>query len=446
MLSDNLKKMRKQANDIFLTSLKAVDPTLAVQNYLQLRGETLELNGHKFSIDDFENIYLVGFGKAAASMAKGVENVLGAKLTAGIVNVKYGHLDEVSQKIKINEAGHPVPDEAGIKGTDEIINLVQNCGETDLVVCVISGGGSAIFPSPQTGISLEEKQHTTKLLLSCGADITEINAIRKHISKVKGGQFARAVYPATLITLILSDVIGDPLDSIASGPTAPDNSTFGDCINILEKYELLGKIPATVENHLKSGAQHQIPETPKENDTAFEKTYNVIVGSNLQAVLAAKEKAEQLGYNTLILSTFVEGETKDVARVHAAIAKEIHKTGNPISIPACVISGGETTVTIKGQGKGGRNQEFVLAAAMDISNFPSTVMLSAGTDGTDGPTEAAGAIADNYTVERAMQKKLKPENYLKENDSYHFFEQLDDLIITGPTNTNVMDLRLILIR
>ena len=446
MGNDTLKKMRRDALEIFNSSLQFVDPITAVKHHLKIDGEKLIIQDRSFPLSSFENIYLIGFGKAAAAMARGVEEVLGNKLRAGIVNVKYGHLERVSPKIRINEAGHPVPDEAGIYGTKKIVELVSNCTEMDLVFCVISGGGSALFPSPQEGITLEQKQVTTELLLRCGADIKEINAIRKHISKVKGGQLAKIVQPATLIVLILSDVVGDPLDVIASGPTAPDETTFDDCMAILEKYDLMGKICEDVIDHLKAGVQKRIPDTPKADDPAFEKTTNVIVGSNSKAISAAKERAEKLGYNTLILSSFVEGETKDVARVHAAIAKEVLKTGNPIPKPACIISGGETTVTIKGKGLGGRNQEFVLAAAIDIQGLENVVVMSAGTDGTDGPTDAAGAIADGLTIQRAIHLQMKALDYLQNNDSYHFFEKLGDLIKTGPTNTNVMDLRLILIR
>ncbi len=445
MGNNTLKKMRKDALDIFNSALQAVDPITAVKNHLKIDGEKLIVSDRSFSLSSFE-IYLIGFGKAAAAMARGVEEVLGDRLKAGIVNVKHGHLEEVSSKIKVNEAGHPVPDEAGIQGTNEIVGLVSNCTENDLVFCVISGGGSALFPSPQERITLEQKQKTTELLLECGANIREINAIRKHISKIKGGQLAKIVQPATLVVLILSDVVGDPLDSIASGPTAPDETTFDDCMVVLEKYNLMGKAPDDVINHLEAGAQKKIPDTPKADDPAFEKTYNVIVGSNWQAISAAKERADMLGYNTLILSSFVEGETKDVAKVHAAIAKEVLKTGNPIQKPACIISGGETTVTVKGKGLGGRNQEFVLAAAIEIQGLENVVVLSAGTDGTDGKTDAAGALADGLTIQRANKLQMKAQDYLQNNDSYHFFEKLDDLIKTGPTNTNVMDLRLILIR
>jgi glycerate 2-kinase len=446
MRNDILNKMRREALEIFHTSLKAVDPVIAVKRFLKKESITLIVKDNSFDLDSFDNIYLIGFGKAAAAMARGVEEVLGDDLKAGIVSVKYGHLDKVSSKIKINEAAHPVPDEAGMKGANEIVDFLKQRIETDLIICVISGGGSAILPLPCEGITLAEKQETTKLLLACGADIKEINAIRKHISQVKGGQLARLTQPATLVTLILSDVIGDPLDSIASGPAAPDQTTFEDCWAILEKYDLLGKIPPAVEQHLKSGVDKLIPDTPKAGDPAFSKTYNNIVGSNWEAVVAARDNAQKLGYNTLILSTFVEGETKDVARVHAAIAKEVQKTGNPIAVPACIISGGETTVTIRGDGLGGRNQEFVLAAAMDIQGMENVVILSAGTDGTDGPTDAAGAIADGKTIERANQLNLDTLKFLQNNDSYHYFEKSNDLIKTGPTNTNVMDIRIMLIK
>lgn len=444
--SDLLRQMRQDALAIFQASLQAVDPIAAVKRYLTLENDTLIVAGKSFPLTKYKGIFLVGFGKAGASMARGVEDVLQERLEAGIINVKYGHVQRLSSKIKINEAGHPVPDAAGMAGAREIVQFLEARRADELVICVISGGGSAIFPLPQEGITLEEKQEMTRQLLACGADIKEINAIRKHISRVKGGQLARIAQPATLITLILSDVIGDPLDSIASGPTAADSTTFQDCVNILTKYQLWGKIPRSIEQHLQAGAAGKIPDTPKAGDPAFTSTHNVIVGSNWQAVQAAEQAAAALGYRTLILSTFIEGETRDVARVHAAIAKEVRKSGHPIAAPACILSGGETTVTIRGTGLGGRNQEFVLAAAMDLRDMDNVVVLSAGTDGTDGPTDAAGALADGKSIARAQQLSLNASDYLQNNDSYHFFAALGDLIKTGPTNTNVMDLRIVLIR
>jgi hydroxypyruvate reductase len=285
----------------------------------------------------------------------------------------------------------------------------------------------------------------TKIFLEVGANIHEINALRKHVSQTKGGKLAKSAYPSTMITLILSDVIGDNLNSIASGPTVPDESTFEECLKILERYDIKNKIPPSILDLIERGIRREAEETPKADDVAFRRTQNMIIGSNILAASAAQKKAEELGYNSLILSTSIEGETKDVARVHAAIAKEIICSDNPLSRPACVISGGETTVTIRGQGLGGRNQEFALAAAIDISRIDNVVILSGGTDGTDGPTDAAGAIVDGTTLQRATKLGLDAEQYLSVNDSYHFFKALNDLIFTGPTLTNVMDLRLVMV-
>ncbi len=429
---------------IFQAGLKAVDPFNAIKLHLNRREDRLEIQKQRYDLSSYERIYVIGMGKASATMAQAIEEILDDRLKAGIINVKYGHMAPL-KIIRVNEAGHPVPDEAGLRGTKEIIDLLQQTGEKDLVFCLISGGGSALLPYPAEGLNLEDKQHVTKVLLECGATIHEINTLRKHISQVKGGRLAQLAYPSTLISLILSDVIGDNLDSIASGPTVPDRSTFSDCLHILEKYNIKHKIHPPVIELLKKGAQGEIEETPKADDPVFQRTQNIIIGSNILAVRAAKQKADELGYHTLILSTFIEGETKDVAKVHAAIAKEIISTANPAQRPACIISGGETTVTIQGRGLGGRNQEFALAAAIDIDGLEKVVILSGGTDGTDGPTDAAGAIADGMTIQRAKELGLDAERHLRENNSYNFFQPLGDLLITGPTHTNVMDLRLVLV-
>lgn len=440
----SLAELRKDAVTIFQAGLKAVDPVQAVKRHLTRRDDWLEIQGRTYDLSTFDGVYVVGMGKAAAAMAQAIEERLGDRLTAGIVNVKVGHVVPLNV-IRVNEAGHPVPDAAGWRGTEQIIHLLRHTGEKDLVLCLISGGGSALLPCPAEGLTLEDKQRVTKLLLECGATIHEINAVRKHISQVKGGRLARLAAPATLISLILSDVIGDHPDTIASGPTAPDESTFGDCLRLLEKYGIEEKIPTPVLEHLQKGVRGEVEETPKADDPVFQRTRNVIVGSNILAVKAAKEKADELGYHSLILSSFIEGETKEVAQVHAAIAKEILSTGHPIRRPACLISGGETTVTIRGRGLGGRNQEFALAAALAIEGLKDVVMLSGGTDGTDGPTDAAGGIVDGTTVARARAMGLDADGYLRENNSYHFLQPLGDLLITGPTLTNVMDLRLILV-
>jgi len=438
------KDLRYKALKIFKAAVEEVDPYQAVKRYLHREDSRLYVGDRLYDLDNFERVLVVGGGKATAPMAKGVEEILRDKIKAGIINVKYKHTEEL-KVIKINEAGHPIPDEGGMQGCLSILKLLSQTTDKDLVICLISGGGSALLPIPCEGITLEEKKKTTELLLGCGATIQEINAVRKHISRIKGGGLARAAFPSELITLILSDVVGDDLDAIASGPTVPDNSAFSDVKEIFQKYDLLDKLPKSVVRHIQLGIEGKVPETPKRGDSIFQKTFNLIIGSNVLAIRGAEKKAKELGFNTLFLSSFIEGETREVAKVHTAIAKEIISTGNPIPSPACVISGGETTVTVKGDGLGGRNLEFALASGMEIDGLDGVVILSAGTDGTDGPTDAAGGIVDGTTVKRARELGLDPLRYLERNDSYHFFSQLDDLVITGPTKTNVMDIRLVLV-
>jgi glycerate 2-kinase len=422
-------KLRRQALAIFKAALRAANPMEGVA--VRLAREDLTRYRH---------IYVVGAGKAAAAMAKAAERVLGRRIARGLLNVKYGHVAPL-RRIELNECGHPVPDRQGVEGARRIAEIASGAGRDDLVLCLISGGASALLPLPADSITLDEKQEVTKMLLACGADIHEMNAIRKHISRIKGGQLARLAYPARVLSLLLSDVIGDDLDVIGSGPTAPDVSTFALARAILQKYGIFERVPASVRDRIESGACGQIPETPKPGDAIFRRVRNLVIGSNKLAVAAAAARARQLGFRTLVLSTFIEGETREIARMHAAIAKEIMHSGRPLKPPACVITGGETTVTLRGDGLGGRNQEFVLAAAIDISGLPNVVVLSAGTDGSDGPTDAAGAIADGRTFTRDPRA---PE-FLARNDSYHYFEGLRDLVVTGPTNTNVMDVRVILV-
>ncbi len=444
MMKKDVKEMRGDAMDILRLGLRAVDPRNSILRYLRVENDTLRMGKKTFDLNSFEHIYVIGAGKAGASMSAAVEEVLGDRVSGGTVTVKYGHVLPTS-RVAIHEASHPVPDEAGLAGSEKILDIARGAGEKDLVICLLSGGGSALMPLPAENITLAEKQETTKILLACGATIHEINAVRKHISRVKGGRLAGAAYPAMLVSLILSDVVGDDLDTIASGPTVPDYSTYGQCLEIFDKFSIRDRIPRPVLDTMIAGAEGRLPETPKPGDPIFSRTENLIVGSNMECVLAAGKGAEALGYNTMILSTMIEGETRDVAMVHAAIAKEAWKNGMPIAPPACILSGGETTVTIRGNGLGGRNMEFVLTCSQYLSGWPNVVVLSAGTDGTDGPTDAAGAVADGTTVARALSKDMDPKQFLRNNDSYHFFEQLGDLIKTGPTNTNVMDLRIMLI-
>ncbi len=436
--------MRKDAGIIFQSGLKAVEPEAAVKKYCRIKGEDLIVGEMVYDLSDFKNLFVIGFGKAAAPMARAFEDLFGERITGGVINVKYGHLVQL-EKIATIEAGHPVPDSNGEKGAGAIVEIVQNAGKDDLIICLISGGGSSLLPLPAEGLTLEDKQNAIKVLLACGATIYEINTIRKHMSCVKGGRLAQLSWPATFVSLILSDVVGDDTDVIASGCCVPDPSTFSDCMEIINKYDILRRMPQAVVSHIKSGVLEPAMETPKPGSPSFKHTHNLIVGNNIKAILAARKKAEDLQYNTIVLSSMIEGETKDVAKVHTAIAKEILRTGLPVTVPACIISGGETTVTIKGKGKGGRNQEFVLSAVIDIAGKEDIVVLSGGTDGNDGPTDAAGAVGDCDTVKRAQVLGIDPANFLQNNDSYNFFQKLDDLLMTGPTNTNVMDLRIMLI-
>jgi glycerate 2-kinase len=450
MKSDIIKQVHSEAEEIFRGSVEAVNPYHAVRRFVRVDGDYLiagteDQPAVELDLNGFDRIFLVGGGKATAPMARAMEELLGQRINRGIINVKYGFGIDLAVT-EIVEANHPLPDLNGVKGTAKILDLLQNAGEKDLIFSLISGGGSALLVQPAGGITLSEMQDLTRSLLECGASIDEMNAVRKHISSIKGGQMARTAMPATTINLMLSDVVGDRMDVIASGPFVPDPSTFEDAWGILKKYDLK-EVPTAIESHLKAGREGRIPETPKAGDPAFDRVHNFIIGSNILALKAAEDKARHFGYNTLILSSMVEGETKEVARVHTAIAKEIVKTGRPVPPPACIISGGETTVTIRGKGLGGRNQEFCLAAALDLTGLPPGVaVLSGGTDGDDGPTKAAGAIVDPFTVKRGKEAGLEASDFLYDNDSYHFFEKTGDLLITGPTGTNVMDVRLVLVR
>jgi len=386
----------------------------------------------------FRNIYVVGAGKAGVSMARAAERVIGRRITAGFLNVKDAGGAKL-RRIELHECGHPLPDSHGVVGAQRIAEIAEAAGREDLVLCLISGGASALMPLPAPPVTLDEKQSVTKSLLACGADIHEINTVRKHLSLIKGGHLARLAAPARVEALLLSDVIGDAPGVIGSGPAAPDASTFRDALRVLDRYSI--RVPPAVRARLQQGAAGELPETPKPADPVFARVRNTVVGSNRLALAAAARRARELGFRTLLLSSQLQGETREIARMHAAIAREIARSGRPIRPPACLISGGETTVTLRGDGRGGRNQEFVLAAAIDIAGLPDTVVFSAGTDGTDGPTDAAGAIADGATLARKPDARA----CLDRHDSYHYFEPLGDLVKTGPTHTNVMDVHLILV-
>ncbi|MFZ0243277.1 MAG: glycerate kinase [Desulfobacterales bacterium] len=421
-----------------------MDPKSCITRHLQLADGDFRVGKTFFSLKKIKKLYLVGAGKASAAMAAEVETLLGDRIDAGLVISKYGHGVPL-RRCRVMEAGHPIPDENGVKATRALLDLIATAGPEDMILCMISGGGSALTPAPVKGISLAEKQEATRLLLACGATIHEINTVRKHLSRIKGGHFCRRANGARIVSLILSDVIGDNLDIIASGLTAPDPSSFGDCIGILSRYGLLDRIPESVRYHLAAGCKGDENETPKPGDAVFARVTNRIIGSVSDALFAAECEARGLGFNPLILSSMIQGEAREVAKVLAAIAGEVRRSGRPIPAPACLLSGGETTVTLKGGGKGGRNMELALAAGIALSGVPHILILSAGTDGSDGPTDAAGGFADGSTVTRADGIGLSASGHLAGNDAYPFFQRLGDLFITGPTRTNVMDLQIVLI-
>jgi glycerate 2-kinase len=430
-------------------ALAAADPGQAVRRHLHRRGDTLVVADQRYDLGQFGRVWIAGGGKAAAPMVAALVEILSDKLAGGVAVTKYGHSEigngewetgNWESPVVIREAGHPVPDADGVAGARQLAELVTEAGPNDLVICPISGGGSALLTLPAPGISLADLQVLTDQLLRSGATINELNTVRKHLSQIKGGGLARMAAPAAVVSLILSDVVGDPLDVIASGPTSPDRTTYADAWDVFRRYQLIEVAPKPVVERLQAGLAGRVAETPKPDDPIFDRVQNVIVGSNRQAAEAAMAMARQLGFDTLLLSTFVEGEAREVARVAAAVAKEAVRYGRPIVPPACIIWGGETTVTVHGDGKGGRNQELALAAALALDGWPDVALVTLATDGTDGPTNAAGALVSGETVARAHERGFVPADYLARNDSFSFFQQLGDLIITGPTQTNVNDL------
>ncbi len=430
---------REKAVAIFQAALASADPCRLVQNHCPAVVDA-------YRRGNCRRLMLAAFGKAAFAMTRALtESPVGELVTRGTVITKYGHVPgTLPDPVAVYEAGHPLPDAAGVAATGRLVRMLEDPDPQTLVVCLISGGGSALLVAPADGLTLAEKQETTQCLLEAGADIGELNAVRKHISAIKGGRLAALAYPARVLSLILSDVIGDPLDVIASGPTAPDNTTFADALAVIEKYGLAEKIPASVYRRLIQGQNGAHPETPAKDDPVFADVANVIIGSNKLAMEAAAAKATLAGFETVVLTTELRGEARDAARWLAQKAFAIQKQ-RPAGKKICLISGGETTVTVAGTGKGGRNTELALAFAEAIDGRPDITLLSAGTDGTDGPTDAAGAVVDGRTIARAGARGLSSGIFLARNDSYTFFQNTDELLITGSTGTNVMDIQIILL-
>ena len=437
-----IRKWRAVTLQCIERAINAVEPKQLMKAKLKVKNNHLQIEGYTFDLEKLKHVYVVGGGKAGSKMAQAIEEILGKRITAGLVNIPYG-TKQRTDTIELNEASHPVPDELGVKGTFRIMAIADQAEKNDLVICLISGGGSSLMPLPQEPVTLMDKQEMTNMLLKSGAAITEINAVRKHLSAFKGGWLAKKAYPATVLNIILSDVMGDQLDSIASGPTVPDISTFGDALRILKKYDLWLKAPISVRKILSEGARGLLQETPKVGDVVFENVHNVIIGNNNTARLAAIDGLRSEGFDTLLLADLLEGEARDAGKILAKYASGVFVCNSPISKPLGIVVGGETTVTVTGKGQGGRNQEVVLSAVLNLKELGEFVIASFNTDGVDGPTDAAGAIADCYTLKRAKNLGLNPEKYLADNDSYSFFSKLSDLIRMEATGTNVNDISLI---
>lgn len=452
-------KTRADARAIFDAAVNRVNPVTMMAQSLKLDGNTLRVtdgsDAWTYDLSSFSRVFATGMGKATARMALGLEQVLCQRLTDGLIAVKEGHT-EVLATIRLIEASHPLPDHRSEAAAMSLLDLGATLGtklaKDDLVIVMVSGGGSAILCAPADGLTLADKIGTTRQLLSCGATINEINCVRKHLSAVKGGRLAAALAPATVLTLVLSDVVGDDLDAIASGPTVPDPTTFSDALSIIERYGVTGQIPPAALAYLQRGASGKPgapAETPKPGEAMFDRCRTVLIGTNRLAVLSAAAEARRLGYNTIALSSRITGEAKEIALVYLGLGKDIASVSMPLAIPACIVAGGETTVTLGGTGKGGRNQEMALAFGAALARNPKDgerlVFLSGGTDGNDGPTDAAGAIIDLPTALAGISGGYDPDDYLARNDSWNWFSRTGGLLITGPTNTNVCDIQVLLV-
>lgn len=427
-------------------ALQAADPAAAVSRFLSREGNQLTAGDRTYDLTNIRRVFLIGAGKAGAPMAQAAAQILADRLTGGAVIVKDGYgLGEVNfpASLKIIEAGHPLPDERGAAASREILNLLSQANERDLVICLLSGGGSALLTAPADRITLTDLQQTVSLLLRSGADIGGINAVRKHLDMIKGGGLARVAAPARVISFILSDVVGDSLDIVASGPTTPDPTTFDQALAILHKYRLLEQLPPAILLHLQHGAAGAEAETLKPGDPLLGGVQNLLVGSNGMAAQAAADAATAAGFNTRVLTTTLQGEARLVGRLLAVAARDLVGGQSVLQRPACLIAGGETTVTVRGDGKGGRNQELALAAVEAMSGLPGTLLVTLATDGGDGQTDSAGAVVSGETLARARALGLSPAEYLMRNDAYRFFDGLGDLLKPGPTNTNVNDLALL---
>jgi glycerate 2-kinase len=430
--------------EVLAAAINGVDAAEAIKKHLSRDSDYLIIDRNTYDLCNFKRIFIIGAGKASIPMASAISELLNKNITSGMVITKDGHLDPekyiISSQVKIIEASHPIPDQRNLDAAKKLSSLISKLNSDDLVIFLLSGGGSSLLMQPSPGLSLQDIQMTTAVLLSCGASITEINTIRKHLDVFKGGGLAKLLAPATVISLILSDVVSDNIEVIASGPTVADPTTFSDAWIILEKYKILDHVAPLVKSRFAAGIQGEIEETIKLGNPILSRVSNVIVGNNTDAVNSALAVAEKLGFDSRLLTTTLHGEASQMGSTLSDEAKTLLAPPMLFTKPVCMIAGGETTVTIKGTGKGGRNQELALGAVKSLSGSEQWILVSLATDGGDGPTDAAGAVTTNETYTRALSMGLDPKDYLRRNDSYHFFETLNDLLFTGPTLTNVNDL------
>jgi hydroxypyruvate reductase len=441
--------------EIMAAALSAVDPAPAVRANLRRDGDAVIVGGRRY--EGVARVVMVGGGKACVPMARAAAEQLGDLLAAGLVVTKEGHSQNqeprtenrerarsedlvLGSRFSVLEAGHPIPDARGAAAAERMADSLGGLGPDDLVLALISGGGSALLTWPAPGLSLDDLRALTGALLRCGATIGEINTLRKHCTQLFGGQLARLAAPARLATLILSDVVGSPLDVVGSGPATPDPTTYADAWAVVERYDLAGALPPALVAHLRRGLAGELPETPKPGDPLWDRVDNHLIASNVIAAEAALAAARERGFNAMLLTTYLEGEAREIGRVAAGLARELAERDQPLPKPALLIAGGETTVTLRGDGLGGRNQELALGAAEGLAGLPGALVVALATDGGDGPTDAAGAVASGDTLERARALGLGAADFLRRNDAYRFFDALDDLLRPGATQTNVNDL------
>ena len=439
----------EDAEGIWRAALAAVDPWGLVRESVVREGEVVRIKGREFDLASRDRVFIISFGKAASAMGEALAGILDERLTSGIAIVP-GPVRREAARLEHLEASHPIPDSLSVEAGRRALEIASQAGEKDLLFVCISGGGSSLLTLPAEGISLDKKRRLTDDLLRAGATIQDLNVVRKHLSAIKGGRLAQAAFPATVVTLVISDVVGDDLGTIASGPTHWDASTFADARTVLERYGLWDSASALIQARIDEGERGLVEETLKEGDRVFERVHTFIIGNNMTALRAAKREGEKRGFEPIFLSSGDTGEARKTAAGYAAFLAELACSAASLPRPLCLLAGGELTVTVKGRGKGGRNTEFVLAALTEMVKAEVSgidwLVLSLGTDGIDGPTDAAGAWADERTIRTAGALGLDPVAYLDDNDSYYFFKQTGNLIVTGPTGTNVMDLRLFLLR